>query len=275
MFRRPTPYVRFSPKYASVLIAFFVTAAVSRGQLEDVAALTKKLDEATKHFAEVKQRARASASAGFEKMIAQVKYGKMSASVKADKISELSNAKKEFDDSGAFPADTEYVQLQLKYFLEINKSYRPLSKLHDQLLDVAIKSNDASERDKLQERRRALDAQLPGVGAFTAGSQWYGTLSLTGGGNVKYHVRVDKLTGSVFRAHVWDNPSATNHPEYQVEGSIDGLAVKFRMSKVIQGGTVAAAFSGILTGDRMIGTLDQANAKGKHFPGIITLSLGK
>ena len=114
-----------------------------------------------------------------------------------------------------------------------------------------------------------------GAGAFTASSHWVGTLALTSGSSVKYNLRVDKLTGNVFRAHVADNPSVANHPEYQVEGSLDGLAIKFHLTKPVQGGTVAASFSGILTGDRMIGTLDQANAKGKRFPGVVTLSLGK
>jgi hypothetical protein len=261
---------------AVLLASFHLACGVAHAQFDqDVPALTRKLDDATNHFAEAKQRAKTAASAGFDKMIGLVKNSKIPATVKADKISELTKAKKEFESNGVFPSDAEFVNVQLKYYLEINKSYRPLSKLHDQLMDAALKSNDEKQQAKLQERRKSLDAQLPGVGALTPGSQWSGTLALNGGNNVRYHLRVDRVTGSVFRAQATDNPSVANHPEYQVEGSVDGLAVKFRLAKVVQGGTVAAAFNGILTGDRMIGTFDQANAKGKHYPGVITLNLGR
>jgi hypothetical protein len=138
-----------------------------------------------------------------------------------------------------------------------------------------LKSNDDDLRAKLQKERKSLDKQLPGVASFAAASKWNGTLSLSAGGSVQYSVRVDKLTGNLFKGYVWDNPSVAGHPEYQIEGTIDGLEVKFEATKVVQGGTAAAVFKGILTGDRMIGTLDQINAKGKHSPGIIVVNLGK
>ena len=261
---------------AALLACLFLHLGPLQAQSEsETASLTKTLDEATKHFNEVKQKAKATTAAGFDRMIGQVKSSRQPSTVKADKVSEIAKAKKDFDANGTFPADAEYVNLQLKYYLEINKSYRSLSKLQNQLMEAALKNNDDKLQTKLQKLRKALDADLPGAGSFTAGSQWFGTLSLSNGGNVKYNLRIDKLTGTVFRGYVWDNPSVANHPEYQVEGSLDGLVVKFKISKVVQGGTVTAVFSGILTGDRMIGNFDQANAKGKRFPGVVSLSLGK
>lgn len=235
--------------------------------------LAQKLDDAARHFDEARGKAKATALANFDKMIGQVKSGKMPATVKADKLTELTRAKKQFEDNGAFPAESEYANLQLKYYLELNKSYRALSRLHDQLMEAALKNKDEPLRIRLQERRRTLDAQLPGAGSFTAGSQWFGTLSLTAGTNLKFNVHVDKLTGSVFHASVGNTTNVATHPKYLVEGVLDGLAVKFNATKIVQGDTTSAVFNGILAGNRMIGTLDQVTSKGKHASGTVTLNL--
>ena len=241
----------------------------------EIAALTKRLDEAAANFNESKQKARASALTGFDRLAGQIKNGKGSATTKTDKITEITNAKKEFADSGAFPADGEYAQLQMRYYLDINKSYRPLARLQDELLDIALKTNDDKLRDTVREKKKALDAELPGSSSFAMGSHWTGTLALTTGSTDKLNLRVEKRTGSVFRAHVIDKPSTANHPEYLAEGTLDGLAVKFKLNKVIQGSTIVATFTGILAGNRLLGTLDQATNKGKRMTGFVTLSLGK
>lgn len=246
----------------------------ARAQLDpNLTSLMQKLDDATRHFSEARGKAKAAASANFDKLIAQVKSGKMPATVKADKLTEVIKAKKQFQDDGTFLPESEYAQLQLKYYLEINKSYRALSKLHYQLMDAALKSKDEPLRMSLQERRRTLDAQLPGAGAFVAGSQWFGTLSLTTGTNLKFNLHVDKLTGSVFHASVGNTTTVATHPKYLVEGVLDGVAVKFNATKIMQGDTTSAVFNGILAGNRMIGTLDQVTARGKHTSGIVNLSL--
>jgi hypothetical protein len=79
----------------------------------------------------------------------------------------------------------------------------------------------------------------------------------------------------VFRARFTVKPSSSSHPEFFVEGTIDGLTVKFKFSRGIGGSLVAASFTGILAGERLIGTLDQATSKGKRTSGMMILSPAK
>ena len=165
--------------------------------------------------------------------------------------------------------------LQLKYFKNINKSYKPLSKVHNQLMDIALKNEDENLQTKLKGERKTLDEQVPGIGAFEAGSKWNGTLYFNNGGTATYHLRVNKLNGSIFKGYAIDNAVFGGHPEYQVEGNIDGLAVKFWLTRVAQGGVKRAEFNGFLAGEGMAGEWIQADAKAKRYPGIVLMNLAK
>jgi hypothetical protein len=241
----------------------------------EIVALNKRFDEALVTFKEAKQKSKTGALAGFDRLAAKAKNGKGGASVKSDKVAEIARARKEFGDNGTFTTDPEFMPLQMRYYQDINKGYRPLARIQDQLLDMALKTNDDKLREGVQKKRKALEAELPGLGAFAAGSHWAGTLALTNGTTDKMKLHIEKLTGSVFRARVIEKPSTANHPEYLAEGSLEGLAVKFKLNKVIQGSTIIASFNGILAGDQLIGTLDQASNRGKRSSGIVSLSLGK
>jgi hypothetical protein len=249
---------------------------IAQAQTEaEIAALNKRLDDSTSQFKESKEKAKASALVGFDRLAVQARNGKHPAAIKANKVAEINAAKKEFDTSGTFPADDEFVPLQLKYYQDINKSYRSLTKLHDQLLEITLKSTDEKFRESIEEKRRMLDAEFPGPGSFAAGSLWRGSVSLTTGGTEKLNLQIEKLTGGVFRARVISKRSSANHPEYLADGTLEGLAIKFKLAKVVQGTTLAASFSGILTGDRLIGILEQASNKGKRSGGLVVLTPGK
>ncbi len=259
-----------------LIASALISPRPARAQSEaEIAALNKRFDEAAVAFKESKQKAKATALAGFDRMASQIKNGKSTAAVKTDKLAEITNAKKQLDDTGSFPADAEFVSLQMRYYQDINKAYRPLVRVQDQLLDLALKGSDDKLRDSVQEKRKTLESELPGLGAFAPGSHWTGTLALTNGSTDKLKLTVEKMTGSVLRLRVIEKPSTANHPEYLAEGTLDGLAVKFKLNKVIQGSTVIANFSGILAGDRLVGTLEQASNKGKRSSGIVSLGLGK
>jgi hypothetical protein len=242
----------------------------------EVTTLTLQLKERNREFNDALRGAKQGALDEFQKMIRTVRNNpKLSATVKADKVNELKQAKKEFEESGTFPKDPEYLLVQLKYFRNISKSYKPLSKVYNQLMNIALKNDDEALQKNLKGQRKTLDQQVPGVAAFVAGSKWNGTLYFNNSGTATYHVRVGKLNGSIFKGYAIDNAVFAGHPEYEVEGNIDGLEVKFALTKVVQGGVKAAEFKGILAGERVVGEWIQADARGKRNPGFVILNLAK
>ena len=85
---------------ACLLLASGTVYSQSKGEAAALSLKLKELKEANADFKEALRKAKQGARGDFEKMIRTVRNNpKLSATVKADKVSELKQAQKEFEDS--------------------------------------------------------------------------------------------------------------------------------------------------------------------------------
>jgi hypothetical protein len=77
--------------------------------------------------------------------------------------------------------------------------------------------------------------------------------------------------GGFFKGHVEDNPGVAGNWSYDVEGQTRALGVEFSMSKSLRGNFTAVKVEGIVSGDRLIASIESVAGKGKPGKALIVL----
>jgi hypothetical protein len=257
------------PLLALAALALLVRPAPA--QTPEVKELNRKLSAAMKDFTDRKAQAREQALRGFDNLAAKARTAPgVPAAARADKVKEVAEARAAFEQSEKFPKDPEYIDVQVKYFTELNKGYKPLSKLFDQLLDQALKAGDKETLEQAGKMKADLDKQLPGGALLQADAQWKGN-SYRKDRTERFELKIEKRTGSTFKGHVRDFTVFGGFPEYDVEGTVDGLEVKFYASKFTRGEVGTVRVEALLAGDRLIGTVTSTTRRGQTTAGSLVL----
>jgi len=238
------------------------------------AAFDKKWAEKSKLFAAQKEQAKAGVLAAFDAALGKVDGQKgLTAAAKTDRRNELQAARKTFAESGAFPADDDFVASQFDYALKVNKAATPLTVLIDEVIDKGAKAKDAEAEKRGLKMKADLETQLGGASRFVGGTAWHGELRRAGGDTIPYHLNVGKMgEGGLFKAHVEDNPGVAGNWAYNVEGQTRALGVEYKMTKLVRGKFSSVSVLGIVSGDRLIAQVVQTVGTGKPAKALVVLT---
>jgi hypothetical protein len=259
------------PRFARSVLIVLAISALAANHADADNALDGKLKSASQEFAQKKAAAKAKALKEFDLRIMRTKSGpSTTAAARAEKRNELTAARKVFEGSERFPTDDEYADIELRYYLAVNKAFLPLSKLINQTIDQGIRTNNKQLEESGLKLKANLESQIAGAEKLTFRSFWQGTFQ-RGGATIPYHLRITKRGDNSFKGHVEDNPGVAGNWAYDVEGQTSGLAVQFVMTRSVRGKFRAVTVNGIVSGDRLIGQVTQAVGKGKPTAGLIVL----
>lgn len=238
--------------------SLFAILAIATSTAFGQADASKKLKDAVSQFNTKSNEARNAVIAEFNRSISQLKNDtSYLPAVRKDKMEALTEAKKLFEQSGKFPPEAEYALIELKYYRKLNMAFVPTSKVINDTIDFAIKTNNKNMADDAQEKKTKLENRLLGPSGFTSNSMWHGTFT-RGKETIPFHLNIGKKTnGGLFNGHVEDNPGVAGNWAYDVEGQTSGLEVSFKMTELKRGKFDQVSAIGILSGDRLIAEVEQ------------------
>jgi hypothetical protein len=215
--------------------------------------VARKLKSASQEFTQKKEQAKEQVLREFDTAISRARTTSgLTPAARADRVKELTAARKSFVEHGRFPPDDEYAGIELKYYLALNKAFLPLVRIADSVIDDGIKLQNKELEESGLKLRATLQGQLPGT-KLESDSLWRGTLHRPNGSTIPYHLHIGRLSeGGSFKGHVEDNPGVPGNWGYDVAGQISGLGVEFALTKSTRGDFTAVRALGIVSGDRMI-----------------------
>ena len=194
----------------------------------------------------------------------------LTAAARKDKMDDWTKAKKLFEESNKFPDDDEFAELELKYYVSVNKAFMPIAAIINQNIELGNQSKNTKMAEEGMELKSKLEKQMLGTNNFNANSKWHGTL-LRGKDTIPYHLNIGRKTESgTFKGHVEDNPGIAGNWAYDVEGQTSGLGVNFALTKSVRGKFQAVQVLGVVSGDRLIAEVSQTTG-GKVTKGLIVL----
>ncbi len=166
----------------------------------------------------------------FDRSINRIKSAPgLTAAARKDKMDDWTKAKKLFEESTKFPDDDEFAELELKYYVSVNKAFMPIAAIINQSIELGNQGNNAKMAEEGMELKSKLEKQMLGTNNFTANSKWHGTFR-RGKDTIPFHLNIGKKTESgTFKGHVEDNPGIAGNWAYDVEGQTSGLGVNFAL----------------------------------------------
>jgi hypothetical protein len=237
------------PVVASVAALLLAPAAAAQPPQ-----LTKDLETAVKSFEQTSSAAREAALRAFDKQIRLVQAGPGQPAVKATKEAQRKRAKDEFASSGEWPnGHIELIQAEWDHAMALQKSYRPVSNAYERLI-AATRDQSAVQQGWVAEKEK-FDKRFPGRAAFTSKTKWHGSRYNAKGEAVKVHLNIGQVDGVLFKGALHVNPGTAGHPEFVVEGQLDGLQLTFTKAVAVQGGGgkgQANTLKGVISGDRIL-----------------------
>jgi hypothetical protein len=239
-----------------------VLTAPTAGPVRADEVLIRNVKEASQTFASKKEDARKAALKDFDAAIRRTSVASgLTAAARADKVNALKEARKAFESSGTFPPDDEYVNIEFKYYLAVQKAFVPVVKIVDAAINEGIKAKDKNLEQTALKLKADLEKQLPG-NKLESNSHWHGTLQRPNGSTIPYHLHVQRRSdGGSFKGHVEDNPGVAGNWGYDIDGQTSGLGVEFALTRSTRGDFTAIRANGIVSGDRMIAEVVQVVKK--------------
>lgn len=126
-------------------------------------------------------------------------------------------------------------------------------------------------RSELREQKNAFDAQyVRGLQYFQKDSVWEGTRTV-GKNTTSYRWVISDLTGDVFSGRGAIDLLLPGHDVYELNGVIDGIGVKAKSGRMIQGFARSLTFEGVVLGRTMIVLQDGKDAAGTRVKGYAML----
>ncbi|HET6572768.1 MAG TPA: hypothetical protein VFG68_04130 [Fimbriiglobus sp.] len=239
----------------------------------DDPALVQKLKSAAKQYEQKKDAARGRALKEFDNQIAHLKTDRrLTPAARGDKVKEWTAARERFAETGRFPRDDQYANVELQYYLAVDRGFRPLTKLIDDVIADGVRTGKKETEAAGLKLREDIEQQLPGAGRITAPSVWRGTYTRSGA-VIPYELHIGKRGASTFAGRVEDNAGAAGNWAFNVEGQTSGLSVEFVLTRSIRGKFKYFKLRGIVCDDRLIGTT-QTRPGGKVV-GVVVLRRGK
>jgi hypothetical protein len=187
-------------------------------------------------------------------------------------VKEWTTAREQFAQTGRFPRDDQYAGIELTYYLAVDRGFRPLTRLIDDVIADGVRTGNKETQSAGLKLREDLERQLPGAGQISAPSVWRGTFTRNKA-TIPYELHIGKRGASTFAGRVEDNPGVAGHWRYDVEGQTSGLSIEYVLTRSIRGKLRYFKLSGIICDDRLIGTVQ--HRPGGKVDGVVVLRLGK
>jgi phosphoglycolate phosphatase-like HAD superfamily hydrolase len=229
-------------------IMLAVLAVLAPVALADV---PKGLSAALESYEKGATAAREEFARDIDKVIDTVRKSKADAALVDKRLKELKEQKTRYEEKGELPTHDLLLPAAVEYLDRLNKARAEWNRLFKKETDEAKKAKDDARLADLVKLRASLDKQFGGRDHLTAKSQWDG-LRYGEEDAVGVHLSVTKVDENTFQGRYVQHPGGVGKIVMDVEGVLDGNAIEFATTKVIEGGKRTFKFTGYVIEDRLV-----------------------
>lgn len=230
--------------------------------------MPKGLKAAVEGYEKAQKAAKEEFGKDIDRTIDTARKSKADASVVDRHLKEMKAQKEAFEKKGDLPTHDDLLGPTLEYLDRLRKGRAELNRAFKQQTDEAKRTKDDDLLSQLVKAKAGLDAQVGGRDQFQSKTQWDGTRFAVGT-TVDAHLSVGKLSDNTFRGQYWQDTGSAGKFGMKVEGLLDGNALEFVTTEMIEGDKRILKFSGYVFENRMILRVSGVTPKGKPANGII------
>jgi hypothetical protein len=253
--------------FVLVLTNLFAGAALALAP-DHLQALKAEFDNAVRAFEQEKAKARETALKRFDLHIQDLqKNWKIPASTRSSRVTELSADKERFEKHGVWPDNTALLNDAFVYSNRINKSYVPVAKAYERLMEACLKADASDVAQAIREQKARLDQSIRGS-RFSAGSRWNGSRA-DAGGSTLFTIHVKKVTDMIFEGEALHNTGIPGHPIFEIGGVVNGNHISGSTTRVIRGKGQFLRFDGFIMDDKILMALGGIGSGGKPVAGSL------
>ncbi|MFO0947191.1 MAG: hypothetical protein U1D30_14820 [Planctomycetota bacterium] len=202
--------------------------------------------------------------AGFDK---KVQKAKIDPETKLKILDEIAKDRENFSSTRSLPKSDELIAPTLEYLEGIQPIVNKIEKHRVKQKKETLEKLEAGDLQRIKDLDEKLNRMIPGRDHFSSGSKWHGTRQDP---KHAFHwvLTVEEVNGSRFSGKLRQDQDA-----FDVEGSINGIAIQFRTTQVLKGrknfrGDRQFHFAGFLLEDRLIGQMGGQNVKGQPIKNV-------
>jgi len=176
-----------------------------------------------------------------------------------------------FEEEDRLPTCDELLAVTMEFVERCQRIWDEVERLREKLTEQALQADDPDAMANLAALEDRLNALAPGRDEFTASSTWSGRRS-DANGAVLLDLRVKDVTGNGFRGQLSQTGNYGRADEMEVEGSLRGNHIEFRVTRMILGRSRKLIFDGHLVGGRIFAKIAGTSVDGRRVTGSVTLS---
>jgi hypothetical protein len=250
--------------FAAALVAVACTASA------DAQSLPKGAKAAVDGYEKAAVSAKKELVKDMDRAIDAVRKSKADAAVVDRNLKQLKAQKERFEEKDDLPTSDALLGATVEYLDRLRKARAELNKVFKQETEEAKRTKDDERLGQLVKAKAGFDAQLPGRDQFQSKSEWHGTRY---GASVAIdaHLVLGKVEGNAFKARYSQDTDSAGKFVMEVDGVLDGNAIDFSTTKMIDGDKRVLKFSGYVFENRLIVRVSGATPKGTPATGIIDL----
>jgi hypothetical protein len=228
----------------TLLTANLCAAAQGIGQLLD------DLTTAKSGFVKEQEAAKQLVVSRFDVLIqAVIDHPRLKAAERLARADILRSERQAFAARGVLPENTGVLHLGWQYATTVARKYHPVSQAFDRVMSTYIQNGQLDLAQRVRADQEQFDgARLAGRGQLVGGSVYAGSRH-QGTSAILFQLHVKHVAGSVFKARVTQSSGTTI---FDIDGTIDGLCVKFNHATAVKGQVHLARCEGVLLGDTLI-----------------------
>lgn len=203
-----------------------------------------------------------------DRVIDSARKAKADAAVVERRLKALKAQKQRFEEKDDLPTSDELLAVTVEYLDRLKKGRAEVNKVFKQETDEARRAKDDERLTQLVKAKAGFDAQQPGRDKFTSKSEWHGTRygATTA---IDAHLIVGQVEDNAFKARYSQDTDSAGKFVLEVEGVMDGNAIDFTTTNIVDGKKRVLKFSGYVFENRLIVRVSGVTPKGTPATGII------